>query len=440
MAFSRRNFIKTLGAGAGACLATLNLSGCWDDGSDPAPDAAPLWAANGNRKKIVVISDLHLGIEDRYTETLRNRPLLVKFLQCLQNTADVRELVIAGDFLDEWYLPVNYPSYTDQVQFYNSVIANNVEVFKELNRVISSGIKLVYVPGNHDLTLEAEVLQAAIPGLVQARDVRGLGAYYTGDRQEIVIEHGHRYDVFSAPDTLTNAELCGNDDTFLPAGYIYARYAATWVLEGKPSVPKSLPTVTNVPDASNVDQYGAYLYHSVLKKISTRMTPYEGLEDKIFDLHICGFDDSYSYLDFYPAQQADGTISAPVLFRNIQRTWAERQTLNQVKVPSSFVTAVTGAVDHEFFYAQARAQYLENPAENVDFVVFGHTHVPCYRSLGNGKHYLNSGTWIDDNVDYEDAARTFAVLTTGTGTTGAVYTFLGDGMANDITRQVSQSA
>lgn len=438
MTFSRRNFIKTLGAGAGACFATLNLSGCWDDGSKPASDATPLWTAGSTRDKIVVISDLHLGIEDRYTETLRNRPLLIKFLQCLQNTADVRELVIAGDFLDEWYLPVNYPSYTDQVQFYNSVIANNAEVFKELNRVISSGVKLVYVPGNHDLTLEAEVLQAAIPGLVQARDVKGLGAYYTGDRQEIVIEHGHRYDVFSAPDTLTNAELCGNDDTFLPAGYIYARYAATWVLEGKPSVPKSLPTVTNIPDASNVDQYGAFVYHSVLKDISTRMTPYEGLEDKIFDLHICGFNDSYSYLDFYPAQQPDGTISAPVLFRNIQRTWADRQALNAVKVPSSFVDAVKGAIKYEYFFNQARAQYLENPDENVDIVVFGHTHVPSCRTLGNGKRYLNSGTWIDDNVDYDHVQRTFAVVTTGSSDTSAVYSFVAEGTVTDITAQVGQ--
>ncbi|MCC9598070.1 MULTISPECIES: metallophosphoesterase [unclassified Rubrivivax] len=437
MTFSRRNFLKTLGAGTGACLATLNLSGCWDDGSEPASDATPLWAAGSSRDKIVVISDLHLGIDDRYTETLDNRPLLVRFLQCLQNTRDVRELVIAGDFLDEWFLPVDYPSHTDQVQFYRDVIANNVEVFKELNRVISSGIRLVYVPGNHDLTLEAAVLQAAIPSLVQARDVRGLGAYYTGDRREIVIEHGHRYDVFSAPDTLTNAELCGNADTFLPAGYFYARYAATWVLQDKPSVPKILPTVTNIPDESDVDQYGAFLYHSVLRDISTRMTPYQGVEEKIFDMRICGFNDRYSYLDFYPAQQADGTITAPVLFRNIQRTWADRQTLNGVKVPSSFVSAVKGAIKYEYFYAQARAQYLENPDENVDVVVFGHTHVPSYRDLGGGKCYLNSGTWVDDNVDYDRAPRTFVVLSTGASGQKAVLSFVDEGTVNDITASVS---
>ncbi len=185
-------------------------------------DTAALWAVGGAKDKIVVISDIHLGIEDKYTETLENKPLLIEFLQRLQNTTDVRELVIAGDFLDEWYLPVYYPSYTDVKQFYKNVIANNQTVIDEFNNVMDSGIKVVYVPGNHDITLEADILQEAMPKIVQARDVKGLGAYYTGDRNEIVIEHGHRYDVFSAPDTVTNAELCGNDDTIFPAGYFYA--------------------------------------------------------------------------------------------------------------------------------------------------------------------------------------------------------------------------
>jgi UDP-2,3-diacylglucosamine pyrophosphatase LpxH len=406
--------------------------------SDAPENVAALWDAGDTRDKIVVISDIHLGIDDRYTETLKNRPLLIDFLQRLQSTKDVRELVIAGDFLDEWFLPVYYPSYTDERQFYKDVIANNQAVIDELNNVIDSGIKLVYVIGNHDMTLEADVLQEAIPDLVQARDAEGLGAYYTGDRNEIVIEHGHRYDVFSAPDTVTNAELCGNDDTILPAGYFYARYAATWVLEDHPEVEKDLPVVTNVPDKTDTDQYGAYIYYSILKDISEQMTPNEGLDEKIFDMHIAGFDDAYTYLDFYPAQQEDGTISAPVLFKNIQRTWAERQTLNNVKVPNSFIEAVSGTLDWEYYFSQAKAQYLENPNEKVDVVVFGHTHGPKYQDIGAGKYYINSGTWIDNNSDDADATRTFVVITTGDKDTTGLYRYMEDGSVTDISASVNR--
>jgi UDP-2,3-diacylglucosamine pyrophosphatase LpxH len=418
-----------------SCMAislALFTSGCAQKSS-----AAALWEAGSTRNKIVVISDLHVGVDDKYAENVANRPILIDFLKRLQSTKDVRELVIDGDFLDEWFLPVDYPSYTDVQQFYKDVIANNQGVIDELNKVADSGIKLVYIPGNHDMTQENDVLQEAIPKIVQIRDAKGLGTYYTGDRNEIVIEHGHRYDVFSAPDTVTNAELTGNSDTILPAGYFYARYAATWVLEGRPKVAKDLPVVTNVPDKSDTDQYGAFMYYSILKSVSERMTPNESLDEKIFDMRMDGFDDAYTYLDFYPAQQADGTISAPVLFKNIQRTWDERQKVNQVKVPNSFLEAVAGTVDWEYYFRQAKAQYLENPDENVDVVVFGHTHVPSYRAMDNGKCYINEGTWIDHNTDYLEATRTFAVITTGDKTTAGLYMYEEDGSVTDIAASVS---
>lgn len=401
-------------------------------------NAKPLWNSKEEKNKIVVISDIHLGIKDEYTETLKNRNILINFLKNLQNTSDVRELVIAGDFWDEWFLPVDYPSYTDQKQFYKDVISNNKNVIEEFNNVTKKGIKLVYVPGNHDMMLEYSILKEAIPKIIIASDKQGLGTYYTGDRNEIAIEHGHRYDVFSAPDTVTNAELCKNDDTMLPAGYFYARYAATWVLEGRPKVEKNLPVVTNIPDKNNSDQYGAYVYYSILKDISKKITPSTKLEDEIFDMKIAGFNDKYTYLDFYPAQQKDNTISAPVLFKNIQRTWAERQKLNNVKVPSSFIESVSGALDWEYFFKQAKIQYIENPKENVDVVVFGHTHVPVYQNIGNGKYYVNDGTWIDDNTDYPPATRTFTVITTGKKDTALLYTYNEDGSISDISASVSK--
>lgn len=407
--------------------------------SNTSKSTTALWDAGTTRNKIVVLSDIHLGIEDKYTETLKNLPLLIEFLQRLENTKDVRELIIAGDFLDSWFLPVYYPSYTNEKEFFKGVVANNKTIIDELNKVIDSGIKLVYVVGNHDMTLEASVLQEAIPKIVQVNDAKGVGAYYTGDRKEIVIEHGHRYEVFSAPDTVTNAELCGNNDTILPAGYFYARYAATWVLEGRPKVEKDLPVVKNIPAKTDTDQFGAYIYYSILSNISARMTPKEGLNEKIFKMHIAGFNNDYTFLDFYPVQMVDGTISAPVLYKNIQRTWAERQKINKVKVPNSFIEAASGTLDWNYFFKQAKVQYLENKDENVDVVVFGHTHVPSYRDMGDGKYYINDGTWIDNNTNYPEATRTFAVITTGNKDTALLYKYAEDGTVIDISASVSKA-
>ena len=61
-------------------------------------DSSALWEAGKTRNKIVVISDIHIGVDDRYAENVTNRPILINFLKRLQKTNDVRELVINGDF------------------------------------------------------------------------------------------------------------------------------------------------------------------------------------------------------------------------------------------------------------------------------------------------------------------------------------------------------
>ena len=210
------------------------------------------------------------------------------------------------------------------------------------------------------------------------------------------------------------------------------------MLEGYPKVAKALPVVKNVPDQADTDQYGAYIYYSLLKNISERITPNESLDENIFDMHIAGFDGTYTYLDFFPAKQADGTISAPVLFRNIQRTWDARQKLNNIKVQNTFIEAVSGTLDWNYFFKQAKTQYIDNPNDTVDIVVFGHTHVPALWNIGYGTYYINTGTWIDNNTNYPDAARTFTVITAGEKDTAKLYSFAEDGTLIDIGEGVSK--
>jgi UDP-2,3-diacylglucosamine pyrophosphatase LpxH len=413
-------------------------SACSTANKTTAAPTGALWTPAASVNKIVVISDIHLGIDDRYSETVENRELLLDFLKRLESTTDVRELVINGDFLDDWYLPLTYAKYDDPDEFYRQVIANNQNVFDALKSVMAKGIKLVYVPGNHDMLLESGILDEALPGIVQARDADGLGVYITGDRQEIAIEHSHRYDAFSAPDSVSNKELCQNEDTILPPGYFYARIAASWILQGRPLIKKDYPVITDIPDAAtDPDQFGAYLYYKVWSSELTRITQFERFEDKIFDLGIAGFNGSYSIKDFYPVQQADGTISAPVLFKNFQQTWEERQEINQVVVKNSFSEAVAGTLSHDYFFNQAKVQYLQNPEKSIDVVVFGHTHVPDFRNV-DGKIYANCGTWIDHNTTISKATRTFAVITTGDVNSAAIYEYMTDGTISDISDSVSK--
>ena len=400
---------------------------------------APLWPAAASRNKIVVLSDLHLNQDDKLGIDVQNRPLLVNFLQGLRQTGDVRELVVAGDFLDEWNLPFSAPAYRHSGVIYHQIIAHNQPVFQALNELQAAGVKLVYVPGNHDMLMSKKVLADALPGVVQARDARGLGAYYTGDRREIVIEHGHRYDAFCAPDTVTNRDLAGNRETILPPAYFHARILAGWKQEGNPKVTKELPLLTGMPDKQDLDQWGAYYYYQCLLAQLLRITPRETPETKLIKMKTAGLDSSYSVLDIFPVRQKDGTISAPVLFRNFQRTWEEREEANQVKVknnPGGFIEALMESSNPKYYFQQAQRQYLANPKEQVEVVVFGHTHIPDYQQTDAGKFYINDGTWLDYNGDYPAATRTFAVVTTGKVDKAVVYKYNTDGTVTDISKQL----
>ncbi|PRR82641.1 Ig-like domain-containing protein [Clostridium vincentii] len=55
---------------------------------------------NNTRTQTVVISDLHLGVDDAFAETKANRQALVDFLNQIENSPNVKELVIAGDMFD----------------------------------------------------------------------------------------------------------------------------------------------------------------------------------------------------------------------------------------------------------------------------------------------------------------------------------------------------
>ncbi len=57
------------------------------------------------RNKIVVISDLHLGNDLSYSENVKHLKRLEEFLTEVRSSTTIKELVLNGDILDEWYIP-----------------------------------------------------------------------------------------------------------------------------------------------------------------------------------------------------------------------------------------------------------------------------------------------------------------------------------------------
>lgn len=85
---------------------------------------------DGERSWIVCISDLHLGADDAYSELTKNRGALIDFLNWIRFSPNIKELVIAGDLIDEWFVPMNLDTFKGKTQmdFVKNVAMNNKPV------------------------------------------------------------------------------------------------------------------------------------------------------------------------------------------------------------------------------------------------------------------------------------------------------------------------
>lgn len=364
---------------------------------------------NDQRSQILVISDLHLGVDDAFAETVKNRPALVNFLNDVKIAPNIKELVIAGDFFDGWFMPMDYSLPDTTAALVDKIAANNQEVVDALNAIIEAGlIKVTYVPGNHDLLFTDADYDRIFPGINQARDVQGLGTYVTGKNSEIVIEHGHRQNIFCAPDALSNQAIA--KDSILPPGYFFTRIATSSLMQGQPKDSLNVFPDLAAPDKDDRSQFNAYLYYQAWKNILAILPVNEGLADPVIQTNIDGYQENYAIDDLLPHQDQDGFIDMN-LYQGIQDRWDEIQTLNHVTTKVPVAQAILRAAESSFTDDMAKTQYFDVDAAKR-IVVFGHSHVGMVRPetnlLGQKTIYANAGTWIDHNPS--GSTRTFILI------------------------------
>jgi len=359
------------------------------------------------RDKIVVISDVHLGNDSTYSECVKHLPLLKKFLTQVRESKTIKELVIAGDLLDEWYVPSRLDTYNGGTQkdFVRKIAQTNKIVVDELNNIIQDKkIKVTYVPGNHDLLLTAENVNEVFPGINQARDAgkQGIGTYHPEDYPQIAIEHSHRYDFFCAPDPYSkpNAEL----GSILPPGYFFTRIAVNSVTNYPTDAEKVLPREVKLNYPSDSVLVNSFVYYNCWKSVLTTLIPVkDNHDDKIIVTNIEKYKGTYSINDVVPFNTSDGKIDMNLFSGSCsQQAWEKRLAYNNVPKMTYAKDAIKGSLVTSFLDGQSETQYFKNSNSNVRIVIFGHTHLPMVKSYTNTKNeeciYANSGTWVDEKV------------------------------------------
>lgn len=360
---------------------------------------SPFAAADNDaiRSKIVVISDLHLNqqraADEGYGLFTENGPLLTQFLANVKASPEIKELIVLGDLMDMWVVPMAYETFDDEVPdalaYFLSVAQADVNkgVVDMLNAIADEGnIQVTYVPGNHDMLLTEPIFYTIFPNGIWKGESEGTGIYFP--EPGIACEHGHNYDAFNAPDTLTT------QGSILPPGYFITRIFATGNLQS----PAGMQSIA----ARNKTQEDEYIAAWDVAVIAIDIPDLDLKTPQI----ITGAD---GYTQTYSVDGARDIYTA-----SIGPDWQQRQSDNGVFQATLFETGILNASGLFWFGTleeSATTQYFL--PDRAKIAIFGHTHHAMIRKdvWTTEKIYANSGTWIDDkHVSSTALGRTCVVI------------------------------
>jgi len=257
------------------------------------PGINPFSNGGSERNMIVVISDMHMGADIAYTQCKNNRGPLVKLLQQMKAAPNVKEIVIAGDLIDEWWVPDSVNTYQgkDQSDFVQRIAATNSEVFAVINQIIQENkIIVTYLPGNHDMAITSANVDLILPGINQTHDAQGLGTYIPASMPTLAIEHSNRYNFITAPDPISNRDIVPG--SILPTGYFLTRISTTHMIQNCTVAGDTLAVVT--PNTTgNESQNLAFEYWESWAWLMNAIPITNKFSEKIIVTNINGFTKTY---------------------------------------------------------------------------------------------------------------------------------------------------
>lgn len=174
-----------------------------------------------SRAELFVISDLHIGGKhsgrpgDRGFRINTHVDALVRFIDEIGARARVTgsrtELVINGDFID--FLAEEVPTdgrrrsfienEDEAVATFEAITVRERPFFDALRALLTSGIALTVVLGNHDIELSLPAVRARLAAHLGVGSESSYRFVYDGEAYtigDVLIEHGNRYDKWNVVD------------------------------------------------------------------------------------------------------------------------------------------------------------------------------------------------------------------------------------------------
>jgi UDP-2,3-diacylglucosamine pyrophosphatase LpxH len=291
---------------------------------------------------------------------------------------DVKRLVLVGDFIEMWLYPFKEtPKTAKSILNSKKLFKTNVLSFmKQFKKIVENDVILDIVVGNHDLELKFAIkdLKKVISDKINVHDEEFI---YNG---VVRFEHGHRYDLFNAPDPRG----------IRPVGYYVSRAVATVNYgDGQGEQAKSIQICRDLDpkyfaDLSVLALRSSFVFGFALELMFDQVL---GDYDDYKDRSVKGGNPKYTSTKTLKLkdikEQYDDLVS---LWRDVY------EQSHPDEDPDEFVFGMIkgGCGDNSWW-----VKYLADP-----IIIFGHTHEPIPPTFYDNRLdkqtlYVNSGAWID---------------------------------------------
>ncbi len=359
------------------------------------------------KNKLFFISDVHIGSNAPtywYQDQIHGPFLETALAYIKAQKESVSELVLLGDFLDQWMdppeaLPPDFQAIIKANPRIFGGMFNGKQVPGALMEILDAlEGNVVYLNGNHDIYITpGDIATLKSPGGYTPRVVNRF-FYEPGEcNNRLLCTHGHPYSMFSAPDL----DSYPKGFPGLPLGYFVTRLSALWSAQ---HFTPDQPNIAYMKDGGN--PHGLNFIDKGLEGIIEAVVEEKG---DLADLMIDAFQDATNKEALYFLMPDNSKVTIPQLLTIYKGLF--KQYPRSTGIPAQYYLkkdaetrlAALGGCD----ILNTLDSFARNLAKDYRVVVMGHTHGPIVKPVRfifpfRKSLYSNSGFNCPSIPDMQD--------------------------------------